>query len=125
MIIKAVSMSHYNFNIDGEYSEWDCVLWYDGPLIYENLEKTQILVPYDYLSQIEILKLIELSNEDYNALVETCSTTKTSNSNCDSIDEILKKMNVVYSFYYLKHGDSEKLMSYSDKLLETNPEIFI
>lgn len=117
----------YAYEIDGEKGEWFCVLWYDGPLIWENKNKTHLLFSGRYTSQFETYELYEVSNERYNSLVDTLMQDKENGLRTDVYGtDVLKEIGIHPTYLYSMHHAWEKLMSFDEeKLRETNPEIFI
>ncbi len=126
----------YIFEIDGVKQYWFCVLWYDGPRIFENGSESAIMVQYDELSTLEIFDMIYCSNDTYTKMVEEDNSTirKTQKTlNDRGIGE--KK---VFMFYDrrkdidIPENTDEKeedkpyrIYDWSDELYDTNPEWFI
>ena len=117
----------YSYSIDGVTQQWFCVLWYDGPLIWENEEKTHLMFSMDYTSQFETYEIYEVSNEKYNELIEQLTEDKKNNirTNTQGTD-VLYEIGILPKVYYSIHNQWEKLMPFDeDKLREEKPEIFI
>jgi len=117
----------YYYEINDIKTVWYCVLWYDGPLIWENNTKTHLLFSGDYTSQFETYKMYEISNDAYNVLVEELTIDKENNIRTDMQGpDVLYAMGIVPTEFYTMHSDHGKLMLLDEEVLrEVKPEIFI
>jgi hypothetical protein len=124
---KSIYDDPYHYEIDGEKQTWYCVLWYDGPLIWENESKTQILFTRYYTSQFEVYELYNISNDAYSEMIEQLTKDKQNGirTNVQGTD-VLIEYGILPKTYYSLHKEWEKLMPFEEDVLrETRPEIFI
>jgi len=117
----------YNYKIDGISGEWYCVLWYNGPLIWENKDKTHLLFSGKYTSQFETYKLYKISSDEYNEMVNKLVEDKNDGKRQDKHGvDLLHDSGIMPVHYYSMHDEWENLKPFDeDALRESNPEIFI
>ena len=115
------------FEVNGECQNWYWIWWYVGPPFWVNEDETQIVIPSDYLSQIEIFELFDITNSDIFHHFENLTQDKEQGIRLDvSIQDVLNEVANSQTLYYALHNDPEKLMIFDeDELRETNPEWFI
>lgn len=124
----------YIFEIDGRQEYWNCVLWYDGPRIFEDAAETRIMVQSGELSILERFDIIYCSNDYYNKMVDA------ENSTIRKIQKTLAERGIrerkVFMFYdrskdiypvenAVKEEEVHKIHDWTDELYDTNPEWFI
>ena len=121
---KETAKDSYNFELDGKTEYWFCVLWYDGPRIFEDASETKIMVQTDELGILERFDIIHCSNDYYSDMVQS--------EDQRTFEEQGIKVEQVFMFYgsskiigNLVNKKAHPIYPWSDRLFETNPEWFI
>jgi len=129
---KELAEDTYRFDIDVNIQNWFCVLWYDGPRIFEDAAELRIMVQSDELGILERFDIIHCSYEYYTSMVEEDNSTKRK-----TLKERGIKEEQVFMFYNRKHDifiqenveptENKPYMihPWSDRLYNTHPEWFI
>jgi hypothetical protein len=117
----------YEFYIDGVKQIWECTCWYDGPLMYENEEKTHTMMNNGYTNQFELFVVYSINGDEYNRMVDELIEDKKNGKRRDKHGtDLLHDLGILPQYYYSMYNNYGELLSFDeDELRETNPEIFI
>ena len=117
----------YDFTIEGEEQQWECTCWYDGPQMYENEERTHIMINGGHTNQFEILTIYEVNGDVYNEMVKELVSDKQNGKRTDKHGlDLLHDMGIMPKHYYSMWKEYGELLPFDeDELRETKPEIFI
>jgi hypothetical protein len=132
---KNISTDVVVFNYAAKIENWFCVLWYDGPRIYEDASETKIMIQTEELGLLERFTVIHCSYDCYTKMMEEEQST------IRKIQYILMERGIkeeqVFIFYNGEDGifiqenkETEEtkpciVHPWSDRLYNTNPEWFI
>jgi len=112
----------YLFTYNGKEEAWFCVLWYDGPKIFESHDRTRIMLETEEHSQLKQFTMIYMSYNAYDKRV--MANTHNTQKGWDNFSEELRKVGIKHEEVYIMYKNMN-IQSWSDNLYETKPEIFI
>ena len=132
---KELADDAYVFEVNGKIENWFCVLWYDGPRIFEDAAESRIMVQSDELGILERFDIIHCSNETYTKMVEDEKSTRRKTQETlqdrgireEQVFMFYNRMNDIFIQENIEHKQNQPYIihPWSDKLYETNPEWFI
>ena len=115
--VEEDSTDPYLFTRNGEEIAQFCVLWYDGPRIFESYDKKMIMIQKDEHSQLEQFTISHMSYSEYDKITLDEIDKKT-------LDTILLEKGVKTEEVYIKYTEMV-INDWNDDLFDINPELFI
>lgn len=121
------SKPEYNtceIELDGVRSIWEVILYYDGYQIFENMNRTEILITIDAFKRIELFRHLKISNAEYTVFVEKYNCN--GYNILDHLDDLEIPNRIVYQkFFDFDDEGPMVLKPFTADLYETEPELFI